>query len=213
VANKVADVCPGQPVGSRPSPLDARRAVRALVKKLVNHQVAHVLPTVFKTFTRPPAAARSRVLLPDCASSSIRIQAHAGNTTSVYAKLFPMRSCSSAPRPGQRNLLAGPIRPEAAASFGILDPAQIELLVEAGYRRAIKIGTLNGATYLGQAARIGSIAPGKQADRSSSQAIRRDHRGHPRSRRFKRGVGSIGEAHRVGDRESRVVVTILGPRP
>ncbi|HEY6218802.1 MAG TPA: amidohydrolase family protein, partial [Gemmatimonadaceae bacterium] len=43
---------------------------------------------------------------------------------------------------------------------------EIELLVEAGLSplEAIKIGTLNGATYLGIADRVGSIAPGKQAD-------------------------------------------------
>jgi imidazolonepropionase-like amidohydrolase len=38
--------------------------------------------------------------------------------------------------------------------------------VEAGFSplEAIRIGTLNGATYLGLANRIGSIAPGKNAD-------------------------------------------------
>jgi imidazolonepropionase-like amidohydrolase len=38
--------------------------------------------------------------------------------------------------------------------------------VEAGFKpeEAIRIYTLNGAQYLGQADRIGSIAPGKLAD-------------------------------------------------
>ena len=42
----------------------------------------------------------------------------------------------------------------------------IELLVDAGFSpvEAIKIGTLNGATYLGLADRIGSIEAGKDAD-------------------------------------------------
>jgi len=42
----------------------------------------------------------------------------------------------------------------------------LELLVEAGLTplEAIKVGTLNGATYLGRAALTGSIAAGKQAD-------------------------------------------------
>ena len=41
-----------------------------------------------------------------------------------------------------------------------------ELLVESGLTplEAIKVCTLNGATYLGRADRIGSIAVGKQAD-------------------------------------------------
>ena len=49
---------------------------------------------------------------------------------------------------------------------GYSDQRQLELLVEAGFTplEAIKIGTLNGATYLGRDARIGSIAAGKQAD-------------------------------------------------
>jgi imidazolonepropionase-like amidohydrolase len=40
------------------------------------------------------------------------------------------------------------------------------LLVEAGFSpvEAIRIATLNGATYLGLADRIGSIAAGKDAD-------------------------------------------------
>ena len=49
---------------------------------------------------------------------------------------------------------------------GFGDQREIELLVEAGFKpvEAIRIGTLNGATYLGLADRIGSIAPGKNAD-------------------------------------------------
>jgi imidazolonepropionase-like amidohydrolase len=49
---------------------------------------------------------------------------------------------------------------------GYSDQRAIELLVEGGLTpiEAIKVGTLNGATYLGRAARVGSIATGKQAD-------------------------------------------------
>ncbi|HYG81074.1 MAG TPA: amidohydrolase family protein [Pyrinomonadaceae bacterium] len=50
------------------------------------------------------------------------------------------------------------------AGFG--DLRGVELLVEAGFTplEAIKIATLNGAKFLGEDARIGSIAAGKQAD-------------------------------------------------
>lgn len=50
------------------------------------------------------------------------------------------------------------------AGFG--DQRELELLVEAGFTpvEAIKIATLNGATFLKQADRIGSLAVGKQAD-------------------------------------------------
>jgi imidazolonepropionase-like amidohydrolase len=64
-------------------------------------------------------------------------------------------------------LLAGP---DPTGNGGILpgfgDQREIELLVEAGFTpvEAIQIATENGATYLGQQDRIGTIAPGKQAD-------------------------------------------------
>jgi imidazolonepropionase-like amidohydrolase len=50
------------------------------------------------------------------------------------------------------------------AGFG--DQREVELLVEAGFTpaEAIHIATYNGAQYLGEAGRIGTIAAGKQAD-------------------------------------------------
>ena len=50
------------------------------------------------------------------------------------------------------------------AGFG--DLRQVELLVEAGFTplEAIKIASFNGAKFLGEDSRIGSIAVGKQAD-------------------------------------------------
>ena len=49
---------------------------------------------------------------------------------------------------------------------GYSNQRQLELLVEAGFSplEAIRIGTLNGAEYLGRDKSIGSIAVGKQAD-------------------------------------------------
>jgi hypothetical protein len=64
-------------------------------------------------------------------------------------------------------LLAGP---DPTGNGGVIpgfgDQRELELLVEAGFSpvEAIRIGTLNGASYLGLADRIGSIAPGKNAD-------------------------------------------------
>lgn len=64
-------------------------------------------------------------------------------------------------------LLAGPDptgNGGVVAGFG--DLREIELLVEAGFTplEAIKIASFNGAKFLGEDARIGSIAAGKQAD-------------------------------------------------
>jgi len=49
---------------------------------------------------------------------------------------------------------------------GFGDQREVELLVDAGFGplEAIRIATLNGATYLGQADRIGSVTVGKNAD-------------------------------------------------
>ena len=64
-------------------------------------------------------------------------------------------------------LIAGP---DPTGNGGVIpgfgDQREIELLVEAGFTpvEAIRIGTLNGATYLGLQDRIGSIAAGKNAD-------------------------------------------------
>ena len=64
-------------------------------------------------------------------------------------------------------LLAGP---DPTGDGGVLpgfgDQRELELLVDAGFTplEAIRIGTYNGATYLGRAASIGSIAVGKNAD-------------------------------------------------
>jgi hypothetical protein len=64
-------------------------------------------------------------------------------------------------------LLAGP---DPTGNGGVLpgfgDQREIELLVEAGFTpvQAIQIATENGAKYLGQQDRIGTLAAGKQAD-------------------------------------------------
>jgi len=64
-------------------------------------------------------------------------------------------------------LLAGP---DPTGNGGVIpgfgDLREIELLVEAGFslEEAIRIATLNGASYLGLDSRIGSIAAGKNAD-------------------------------------------------
>jgi enamidase len=49
---------------------------------------------------------------------------------------------------------------------GYSNQRELELLVQSGLTplEAIKVGTLNGATYLGRAKDVGSIAAGKQAD-------------------------------------------------
>jgi imidazolonepropionase-like amidohydrolase len=64
-------------------------------------------------------------------------------------------------------LLAGPDPTGIGGTIaGFGDHRQLELLVEAGFTplEAIHIYTQNGAEFLGLADKIGTIAPGKQAD-------------------------------------------------
>jgi imidazolonepropionase-like amidohydrolase len=63
-------------------------------------------------------------------------------------------------------LLAGADPGNGALIPGFGDQREIELLVEAGFTpvEAIRIATLNGATFLGRQDRIGSISVGKNAD-------------------------------------------------
>ncbi len=64
-------------------------------------------------------------------------------------------------------LLAGPDPTGNGGTLpGFGDQREIELLVEAGFSpvEAIRIATLNGATYMGKQNEIGSIAAGKNAD-------------------------------------------------
>jgi len=64
-------------------------------------------------------------------------------------------------------LLAG-VDPTGAGGVlpGFGDQREVELLVEAGFTplEAIRIATANGAQFLGEQDRIGTIAPGKRAD-------------------------------------------------
>jgi enamidase len=173
VPNKTPDVCPGQATGQQTiAALDERgEPFRALVKKLIDRHVALTSTlTVFETFTPGrPLPPGLEVLLPELREQfDQNYKRTQGNTASVYAKLFPKALVlERAFAQAGGTLLAG-TDPTGGGGVipGFSNQRQIELLVEAGFSplEAVKIGTLNGATYLGQAARIGSIAAGKQAD-------------------------------------------------
>ena len=87
---------------------------------------------------------------------------------SVYATLFPKGMALERAFARAGGLLIAGTDPTGGGGVipGYSNQRQLELLVEAGFTplEAIRIGTLNGATYLGREARVGSIAAGKQAD-------------------------------------------------
>jgi enamidase len=173
VGDKQPDVCPGQARGQQTiAALDENGApFRALVAKLVEKHVALTSTlTVFETFTPGrPTPPGLDVLAPSLQESFARARDRVGSAPpSVYRALFPKAmALERAFVKAGGVLLAGT---DPAGSGGVVpgysDERQIELLVEAGFTpvEAISIGTLNGATYLGRDARIGTIAVGKQAD-------------------------------------------------
>ena len=173
VPDKQADTCPGQGGGQRTiAVLDENgEPFRALVKKLVDRKVALTSTlTVFETFTpgrpMPPGL---DVLLPQLKQQyEEAYQRTARNQQSIYSALFPKAlALERAFALAGGTLIAG-TDPTGGGGVipGYSNQRQLELLVEAGFTplEAIRIGTLNGASYLGKAARVGSIALGKQAD-------------------------------------------------
>jgi imidazolonepropionase-like amidohydrolase len=173
VADKKPDVCPGQGAGQAAlAAVDPNgEAVKSLIKELVQRHVALTSTlTVFETFVpgrpMPPGL---EVLDPILRQQfEQRYNATATNANSPYLKLFPKARQLEIDFYRAGGLLIAGTDPTGGGGVipGFSDQRAIELLVESGLTplEAIKVGTLNGATYLGRAARVGSIATGKQAD-------------------------------------------------
>ena len=173
VADKVPDVCPGQGRGQQAiADLDPQGApFQALVRTLVERRVAVTSTlTVFELNTpgrpMPPGL---DVLVPQLREQYLQNRARVeANAQSIYPRLFPKAMALEREFVRAGGLLIAGTDPTGGGGVipGYANHRQLELLVEAGFTplEAIRIGTLNGARYLGRDARVGSIAPGKQAD-------------------------------------------------
>jgi imidazolonepropionase-like amidohydrolase len=175
VPGKKPDVCPARGAGTKSLlALDVKGPeVRKTIATLVEHHVAltSTLP-VFETFVpnRPPL--EKRVL--DAMTTTARIAylarraliAQQGN--SPYTTLFPKEEQFEHEFAQAGGLLLAGLDPTGYGGVvpGFGDQREVELLVEAGFTpvEAIHIATWNGAKFLGMEARIGSLAPGKNAD-------------------------------------------------
>ena len=171
VADKKLDVCPYG--GSKSwANLDINGPqVQQLIRDLVSHHVAvtSTLP-VFEAYLPGRPELETRVveaMSPESARSYLTARARIP-MDSPYTALFKKElEFELAFSKAGGLLLTGP---DPTGNGGVLpgfgDQRGVELLVEAGFTpvEAIRIATLNGATYLGQQDQIGSIAPGKQAD-------------------------------------------------
>jgi enamidase len=171
--DKKPDECPGQGRGQMSvNALDPQGAeFQALVKDLVKRGVALTSTlTVFETFTPGrPAPPGLDVLAPQFKDAfERRFEANSRNARSIYSTLFPKAMALEREFAKAGGLLVAGTDPTGGGGVipGYSNQRAIELLVEAGFTPvdAIRIGTLNGATYLGRSDLVGSIVIGKQAD-------------------------------------------------
>src|SRR5438067_910064 len=175
VKDKQPDVCPGQmgaPGTAALAAVDPKSPeFTALVQYLIAHHVAVTsTQTVFETIApgrpMPPGTdVLDPVLKTQYDQQYARVQQ---NTTSPFAKLLPLDQALELAFFRAGGLLLAGTDPTGGGGVipGYSDQREVELLVESGLTplEAIKVCTLNGATYLGRADRIGSVAVGKQAD-------------------------------------------------
>ncbi len=173
VPGKKPDVCPGQNTGMTAlAAVDTSSAqFKSLVADLVAHHVALTSTlTVFETFTPgQPTPPGLDVLDPILAQQFEQFRASVNKKTeSIFVALFAKERAMEVQFVRAGGLLLAGTDPTGGGGViaGYSDQRQVELLVGSGFTplEAIKICTMNGATYLGKATRIGSIAVGKQAD-------------------------------------------------
>jgi imidazolonepropionase-like amidohydrolase len=156
--------------------------VHELILDLVQHHVA-VTSTlaVFEMMVPGRPSIQQRVLealSPDARSALLANKVRAGDASAIrqryHAKTSPWTAAFKKEMEFEYafakagGLLLAGLDPTGMggviAGFG--DQREVELLVEAGFTplESIHIATVNGAEFLGDADRIGTITPGKQAD-------------------------------------------------
>jgi enamidase len=173
VSDKVPDECPGQAKGqaSVASIDPGSDAVKSLIADLVKRGVALTSTlTVFETLTPGrPLPPGLDVLTPQLREQfEQRYAAAQRNPQSAMAALFPKARALEVAFARAGGVLLVGTDPTGGGGVipGYANQRALELLVESGFTplEAIMIGTLNGATYLKRADRVGSLAVGKQAD-------------------------------------------------
>jgi imidazolonepropionase-like amidohydrolase len=181
---KKPDLCPNiADEWARYGQLDVQSGpVHDMILDLVQHHVAitSTLP-VFEMFVPGRPTLQPRVLdtlTPDARSAVLTSKLMAGDDATIRKRFHADVSPTAAAFKKEMEfefafakaggLLLGGLDPTGmggiVAGFG--DQREVELLVEAGFTplQAIHIATANGAQFLGELDRIGTIAPGKQAD-------------------------------------------------
>lgn len=172
---KQPDVCPPTaPARDALVKLDEKGPeIQSLIRHLIEKHVAltSTLP-VFETFVPGRAPNDPRVLaamLPEARQEYLATRERtAAAKNSAWPNLFAKEMAFEHDFAKAGGLLLAGLDPTGFGGVipGYGDQREVELLEEAGFTplEAIRIATLNGATFLGEAATIGSIAPGKAAD-------------------------------------------------
>jgi len=177
---KRPDVCPENDWPARVDPEVDSEQVRQTIDSLVKHHVAvtSTLPIIEKSLSPPPDV--RQVILEslgvDALKSSQEFQLRKSREANDESKRDEIRHFAQRYHKEMQFevafvrasglLMAGSDAVLGDVIAGFADQREIELLVETGFTpvEAIKIATLNGAQFLKQAAHIGSLAVGKQAD-------------------------------------------------
>jgi hypothetical protein len=173
IANKKPDECPKQ--------TDVRDSIAALTSQQIREEAKYLagrkvaltstLP-VFEMFvTGRKVPLRKEVLeamAPQAQTAFLATRTNINNGESKWGAVFQKELEFEREFVNAGGLLLAGLDPTGIGGViaGYGDQREIELLVEAGFTpvEAIKIATRNGAEFLGELDRIGTITAGKQAD-------------------------------------------------
>ena len=171
VVDKKPDVCPAGGSSSWAKQEMNGAQVQQMIHDLVSHHVAvtSTLPVFESSVPGRPKLQRRTLdaMSAESAQSYLTARANVPLDSPMTALLRKEMDFELAFVNAGGLLLAGP---DPTGNGGVLpgfgDQRELELLVEAGFTpvEAVKIATENGAVYLGQQDRIGTLSPGKQAD-------------------------------------------------
>jgi imidazolonepropionase-like amidohydrolase len=179
VADKKPDLCPDSAFTDRPlgnvEMNDPR--IQALIKNLVAHHVAvtSTLPVFEPDIVgRPPLQTRVLdAMSPEAKNNYLATRVRVstprpGSPPSKADHNFKLEMGFEHEFSKAGGLLLAGEDPTGIGGIlaGFADQREVELLVEAGFTplEAIHIATSNGAEFLGESERIGTLAQGKQAD-------------------------------------------------
>ena len=171
VTDKKPDVCPQGGANSWAKQDVNGAQVQELIRNLLSHHVAvtSTLPVFEASAPGRPKLQRRTLdaMSAESAQSYLTARASVPLDSPMTSLMRKEMDFEVAFAKAGGLLLAGP---DPTGNGGVLpgfgDQREVELLVEAGFTpvEAIHIASENGAIYLGRQDRIGTLAPGKQAD-------------------------------------------------